>query len=255
MSILPPDQRPPEPPEPPPHADLDYRQPPPEPKIGHAPPIAGGGDGGRPQEPDYPPLPPAEGPGYGGEYSHPPPPSFTPAGFGDSFMGHMMGGGLPPHALRDVFSGPGQPGGSSSVGVLAPAHSDPFPQGGRASSMVFTGDKDHRFEYNHSPLSVEGQPNPGAIHMYNHAMARKDGVPPPPIPVPGQAWGSPSQLGAPPLPHGYVPHVNSTATIRGRGLPYWTTGNVKWQISDSGQKALWLCLRPDLDMHTQFVIT
>ncbi|XP_062236093.1 cyclin-dependent kinase 13 [Platichthys flesus] len=225
MSILPPDQRPPEPPEPPPHADLDYRQPPPEPKISHAPPIAsaGGGDGGRHPEQDYPPLPPTEGPGYGGEYSHPPPPSFTPAGFEDSFMGHMMGGGLPPHALRDVFSGQGQAGGSSAVGVLAPAHPNPFPPGGRAtgpSSMVFTGDIDHRFEYNHSPLSVEGQPNPGAIHMYNHAMARKDGVHPPPIPVPGQAWGSPSQLGAPPLPHGYVPHVNSTATIRGRGLPY-----------------------------------
>ncbi|KAI3355399.1 hypothetical protein L3Q82_018239 [Scortum barcoo] len=109
VSILPPDQRPPEPPEPPPHADLDYRQPPPEPKTGHAPPIAsaGGGDGGRPPEPDYPPLPTAEGPGYGGDYSHPPPPPFTPAGFGDGYMGHMLGAGLPPHALREVFSGPG----------------------------------------------------------------------------------------------------------------------------------------------------
>ncbi|XP_040922129.1 cyclin-dependent kinase 13 [Toxotes jaculatrix] len=227
VSILPPDQRPPEPPEPPPHADLDYRQPPPEPKAGHAPPIAssGGGDGGRPPEPDYPPLPTPEGPGYGGEYSHPPPPPFTPAGFGDSYMGHMLGGGLPPHALREVFSGPGQAAGSSSgAGVLAPAHPDPFPPGAGAtgpSSMVFTGDKDHRFEYNHSPLPVEGQPNPSAIHLYNHAMARKDGVPPPPpIPAPGQPWGSPSQVGAPPLPLGFVPHVNSTATIRGRGLPF-----------------------------------
>lgn len=227
VSILPPDQRPPEPPEPPPHADLDYRQPPPEPKTGHAPPIAsaGGGDGGRPPEPDYPPLPTAEGPGYGGDYSHPPPPPFTPAGFGDGYMGHMLGGGLPPHALREVFSGPGQAAGSSSAaGVLAPAHPDPFPPGPGAtgpSSMVFTGDKDHRFKYNHSPLPVEGQPNPSAIHLYNHAMARKDGVPPPPpIPAPGQPWGSPSQVGAPPLPLGFVPHVNSTATIRGRGLPF-----------------------------------
>uniref|UniRef100_A0A671WDR0 Cyclin dependent kinase 13 n=1 Tax=Sparus aurata TaxID=8175 RepID=A0A671WDR0_SPAAU len=199
VSILPPDQRPPEPPEPPPHADLDYRQPPPEPKT--------------------------EGPGYGGDYSHPPPPPFTPAGFGDGYMGHMLGGGLPPHALREVFSGPGQAAGSSSVaGVLAPAHPDPFPPGAGAtgsSSMVFTGDKDHRFKYNHSPLPVEGQPNPSAIHLYNHAMARKDGVPPPPpIPAPGQPWGSPSQVGAPPLPLGFVPHVNSTATIRGRGLPF-----------------------------------
>ncbi|XP_069552559.1 cyclin-dependent kinase 13 [Brachyistius frenatus] len=218
VSILPPDQRPPEPPEPPPHADLDYRQPPPEPKTGHAPPIAsaGGGDGGRPPEPDYPPLPTAEGSGYGGEYSHPPPPPFTPAGFGDSYMGHMMGGGLPPHALREVFSGPGAAAGSS-------AHPDPFPPGAGATGpggMMFAGDKDHRFEYNHSPLPVEAQPNPGALHLYNHAMARKDGGPPPPIPAPGQAWGSPSQVGAPPLPLGFVPHVNSTATIRGRGLPF-----------------------------------
>lgn len=221
MSILPPDQRPPEPPEPPPHADLDYRQPPPEPKTGIAPPIAsaGVGNGGRPPEPDYPPLPTAERPGYGAEYSHPP---FTPAGFGDSYIGHMLGGGLPPHSLREVFSAPGQAA-SSGAGVLAPAHPDPFPPGTGASgrsSMVFTGDKDHRFEYNHSPLPVEGQPNPSALHLYNHAMSRKDGVPPPPpIPAPGQPWGSPSQVGAPPLPLGFVPHVNSAA-IRGRGLPF-----------------------------------
>ncbi|KAM4533994.1 cyclin-dependent kinase 13 [Odontesthes bonariensis] len=214
VSILPPDQRPPEPPEPPPHADLDYRQPPPEPNAVHAPPIASasGGDGGRPPEPDYPPLPPAEGSGYGGEYSHPPPPPFAPAGFGDSYMGHMLGGGLPPHTLREVFSGPGHAATSST-------HSDPFPPGAATgpSSMVFTGDKDHRFEYNHSPLPVDGQHNPGAIHLYNHTMARKDGVPRPP---PGQPWGSPSQVGAPPLPLGFVPHVTSTATIRGRGLPF-----------------------------------
>ncbi|KAM9332095.1 cyclin-dependent kinase 13 [Pholidichthys leucotaenia] len=227
VSILPPDQRPPEPPEPPPHADLDYRQPPPEPKTGLAPPIAsgGGGDGGRPPEPDYPPLPTAEASGYGGEYGHPPPPPFTPAGFGDSYMGHMLGGGLPPHTLRDVFSGPGQaPSSSNAAGVLAPALPDHFPPGAGApapSNMVFSGDKDHRFEYNHSPLPVEGQPNPSAIHLYNHTMVRKDGVPPhPPIPAPGQPWGSPSQIGAPPLPLGFVPHVNSAATIRGRGLPF-----------------------------------
>ncbi|XP_075903439.1 cyclin-dependent kinase 13 isoform X2 [Nelusetta ayraudi] len=232
VSILPRDQRPPEPPEPPPHADLDYRQPPPEPKTGHAPPIASasGGDGGRPPEPDYPPLPTAEGPGYGSDYAHPPPPPFTAAGFRDGYMGHMLSGGLPPHALREVFSGPGQTaGGSSAANVLAPLHQEPFPQGAgaaaaaaaAASSMLFSGDIDHRFKYNHSPLPVEGPPNPSAIHMYNHTLVHKDGVPPlPPIPAPGPPWGSPSQMGAPPLPLGFVPHVNSTAAIRGRGLPF-----------------------------------
>ncbi|XP_068160260.1 cyclin-dependent kinase 13 isoform X2 [Antennarius striatus] len=229
VSILPPDQRPPEPPEPPPHADLDYRQPPPEPQAGHAPPLVstGGGDGGRPPEPDYPPLPTAEASAYGGDYSHPPPPPYTPVGYGEGYMGHMLGGGLPPHTLREVFASQGPPAGSSSAaGVLAPAHPDPFPPPGPPpgpGSMVFTGDKDHRFKYNHSPLPVEGHPTPGAIHLYNHAMPRKDAVPAPPLPLPapGQPWGgSPSQVGAPQLPLGFVQHVNSTATIRGRGLPF-----------------------------------
>ncbi|KAF6720550.1 Cyclin-dependent kinase 13 [Oryzias melastigma] len=187
VSILPPDQRPPEPPEPPPHADLDYRQPPPEPKPSHAPPMPPISDGVRPPEPDYPPLPPTEGPLYGGEYSHPPPPPFPPTGFADSYMGHMLGGGLMPHP-------------------------DPFPPAApapaRPANMVFSGDKDHRFEYNHSPLPVEAPPN--ALHLYNHATP----------PIPGQAWGSPSQIGAPPLPLGFVPQMNSTAAIRGRGLPF-----------------------------------
>ncbi|XP_061877015.1 cyclin-dependent kinase 13 [Entelurus aequoreus] len=209
MPILPPDQRPPEPPEPPPHADLDYRQPPPEPKNGHVPPIAsaGGGDGGRQSEPDYPPLPTAEGHGYGGDFSHPLPHPFTPVGFGDSFMGHLLSGGLPPQTLREVFSRP------SHSAPPVPAHPEPFPLPGTPvtgpSSMVFTGDKDHRFEY--SSLPVEGQPSMSALHLYNHAMVRKDGVPPPPL--------IPASPTPPPPPFGYV-HVNPTAAIRGRGLPY-----------------------------------
>ncbi|KAL0157052.1 hypothetical protein M9458_048298, partial [Cirrhinus mrigala] len=118
LSILPPDQRPPEPPEPPPCADLDYRQAP-ETKPALPPP-----------EPDYPPPPrPTEGPGYGADFSRPPPPPF---GYADSYLGHMMGGGMPPHP------------------PLAPEAA----AGAGGGSMVFSGDKDHRFEYNHSPLPV-----------------------------------------------------------------------------------------------------
>ncbi|KAK2869728.1 hypothetical protein Q8A67_024120 [Cirrhinus molitorella] len=177
LSILPPDQRPPEPPEPPPCADLDYRQAPEgKPAL---PSSAAPGEAPRPPEPDYPPPPrPTEGPGYGADFSRPPP----PFGYAESYLGHMMGGGMPPHP------------------PLAP---EAFAHGGAAGagggSMVFSGDKDHRFEYNHSPLPV----GPG---------------PPPP---PGQAWTSPSQSGAPPLPLGYVPHVNAAAAaLRGRGLPF-----------------------------------
>ncbi|XP_062335274.1 cyclin-dependent kinase 13 [Osmerus eperlanus] len=218
LPILPPNQRPPEPPEPPPQcADLDYRQPQ-EPQPG--PPIsasAGVGEGGRPPEPDYPPLPSAEGPGYVADYSRPPPPPFPPAGFGESYMDHMLAAGLPPHALREVFSATAPP--PSSASSSTSSLQEPYPPGGPGAGggMVFSGDKDHRFEYNHSPGQ---QPNPTSIHLYNHGIGRKEGGPPqPPGPPPGQSWASPSQAGAPPLPLGFVPHVNSAA-IRGRGLPF-----------------------------------
>ncbi|XP_076827503.1 cyclin-dependent kinase 13 [Brachyhypopomus gauderio] len=226
LSILPPDQRPPEPPEPPPCADLDYRQAP-EPKQS-LPPSAGVVEATRPPEPDYPPPPRgAEGPGYGADYSRPPPPPFPPAGYGDSYLSHMMAGGMPPHALREAFSG--------GVNVPAPTSAPPEPfahAGGAAAggvggasgggAMVFSGDKDHRFEYNHSPIPVESSSHHTSIHLYNPAIGQKDGGPLPPSippPPPGQAWSSPSRSGAPPLPLGYVPHLN-TAALRGRGLPY-----------------------------------
>uniref|UniRef100_A0A673JMV2 Cyclin-dependent kinase 13-like n=1 Tax=Sinocyclocheilus rhinocerous TaxID=307959 RepID=A0A673JMV2_9TELE len=109
-----------------------------------------------PGEAPRPPEPDylTEGPGYGPDFSRPPP-QF-------SYLGHMMH----PHP---------------------PLASEAFTH----SSMVFSGDQDHRFEYNHS------------------------GPPPPSVPPPGQAWTSPSQ----PLPLGFVPHVN-TAALRGRGLPF-----------------------------------
>ncbi|NP_001353758.1 cyclin-dependent kinase 13 [Danio rerio] len=142
LSILPPDQRPPEPPEPPPCADLDYRHAP-ESRPAEPP---------RPPEPDYPP----DGSGYGGDFGRPPPP-FPHAGFSDSYLGRMMGAGLPPHA---------------------PLGPEAFARGDHG--MVFSGDQDHRFEYNHGP-------------------------PPPP---PGQPWTSPSQS------------LGYAAALRGRGLPF-----------------------------------
>ncbi|XP_051970918.1 cyclin-dependent kinase 13-like [Xyrauchen texanus] len=179
MSILPPDQRPPEPPEPPPCADLDYRQAPePKPSL---PSSTAPGEAPRPPEPDYPPPPRPT------DYSRPPPPF---SGFTDSYLGHMMGGGMHPHTplAPETFPHGGVAGGGRGAG---------------GGCMVFSGDKDHRFEYNHSPLPVGPGPPPPSI------------LPPPP----GQAWTSPSQSGAPPLPLGYVSHVN-TAALRGRGLPY-----------------------------------
>ena len=124
---------------------------------------------------------------------------------------------LPPPALREVFSATAPP--PSSASSSTSSLQEPYPPGGPGAGggMVFSGDKDHRFEYNHSPGQ---QSNPTSIHLYNHAIGRKDGGPPqPPGPPPGQSWASPSQAVAQPLPLGFVPHVNSAA-IRGRGLPF-----------------------------------
>ncbi|XP_028826163.1 cyclin-dependent kinase 13 [Denticeps clupeoides] len=216
LPILPPDQRPPEPPEPPPPCeDLDYRQAPDTKPPLMPPGTVPTGDGPlRPPEPDYPLI--MEGAGYTGDYARPPMPPFAASGFGDSYLGHMMGGGLPPHALREVFGGSTTaPGASSSgsAGIQEPFHGGASGAGGGggSSSIIFSGDKDHRFEYNHSPLPMEGTPLPSSLHLYNHAIGRKDGAPPPPLPPP--------HPGAPPLPLGYVPHM-STASLRGRGLPF-----------------------------------
>uniref|UniRef100_W5N249 Cyclin dependent kinase 13 n=1 Tax=Lepisosteus oculatus TaxID=7918 RepID=W5N249_LEPOC len=226
LEILPPDQRPPEPPEPPPPAseDLDYRAERPPASDAH-----GGVKAALLQllsqssgpEPEYQPEGPyhAGGSDYRDGYGPVPPFSsgvYPPEGYGSSYLGggerasflSGLGGGLPSHSLREMFSG----------GAAAP-HSGsggrPLTPGGRgAAGMLFSGDKDHRFEYNHSPLPMLANSNAGGGHPYNHSLSRQDsmtaGGPPQP-----QAWGSPSQAYA----QGYRPHMN-TSTLRGRGLPY-----------------------------------
>ncbi|KAG5851096.1 hypothetical protein ANANG_G00089390 [Anguilla anguilla] len=146
--------------------------------------------------------------------------------FGASYLGGMLGGGLPAHSLREMFSHTPPPPSSSAGRPHTPGYQEPYPHGGPVATMgavgsglVFSGDKDHRFEYNHSPLPVEGHPHPASIHAYNHGLSRQDGLPPPLHPPPGQGWGSPSQPMVPPFPPGFMPHMN-TAAIRGRGLPF-----------------------------------
>uniref|UniRef100_A0A8C9V5W0 Cyclin dependent kinase 13 n=1 Tax=Scleropages formosus TaxID=113540 RepID=A0A8C9V5W0_SCLFO len=218
--ILPPDQRPPEPPEPPPPSeDLDYR---PTPEASSR---GGAGEGGGPREPDYPPPPHPPPP----QPEAPPPPAFAPVlpppppfpsafpaeGYSATYLGAM-----PPHTLRDMFRGPAPPPPPSGF-------QDPFPRGGPAAGAVFSGDKDHRFDFSHSPLPVEGIPHTVGVPGYNHTMNRQDCVLPPPLPLPphppphppGTGWGSPSHPAVPPFPPGFMPHMN-TAGLRGRGLPF-----------------------------------
>lgn len=220
LPILPPDQRPPEPPEPPPPSeDLDYRMAP-EPSGPPLPLQLHNSDGGAAPEPDYlpPPPPPQPEAPPPPSFAPLPPPPFPPSGFGPGYLG-----GLPPPSLRDMFvAAPAPPpssSSSSSSAVPPPGYQDPpFPHGGVG---LFSGDKDHRFEYNHSPLP-DGLAHPAGLHGYG--VGRQDGPPPPqlhPHP-PGQAWGSPSPshpAGAPPFPPGFLPHMNAAA-LRGRGLPF-----------------------------------
>ncbi|KAJ8375103.1 hypothetical protein SKAU_G00056830 [Synaphobranchus kaupii] len=233
--ILPPDQRPPEPPEPPPPTceDLDYRQAAGADcgsRVGLTPPVDGnnvmGGDGGQAPEPDYPPPPPPpqpaqpEAPSYSNDYTRD---GYPGDGFGASYLGGMLGGGLPSHSLREIFSHTPP---SSSACLHTPGYQESYPhsravapRGTANSSLVFSGDKDHRFEYNHSPLPVEGHRHPASIHAYNHGLSQQDGPPPPLPPHLGQGWGSPSQPMVPPFPPGFMSHMN-TAALRGRGLPF-----------------------------------
>ncbi|XP_023698077.2 cyclin-dependent kinase 13 [Paramormyrops kingsleyae] len=225
--ILPPNQRPPEPPEPPPSGeDLDYR-----PEGGQQLTSRGSDmDGSAPPEPDYPPPPCPPHPEL------PPPPSFAPvpppplplptlpfppAGYPAEAFGASYLGAVPPHALRDMFRSTAPP---PSAQQLPPGFPEAFPHGGVApahtgSSLMFSGDKDHRFEFNHSPLPMEGLPPPS----YNHSLSRADHVLPPPLPLPphrpAPGWGSPSQPSMAPFPPGFMPHMNAAA-LRGRGLPF-----------------------------------
>lgn len=103
------------------------------------------------------------------------------------------------------------------------------------SAMQFTGDKDHRFEYNRPvlpPLGSSGS-NPAAIpestnsanvplakklQNYGYVANRQENLAAS-GPLHGQNWGSPGRGAG--YPHAYSGHI-STPTIggRGRGLPY-----------------------------------
>ncbi|KAG5268912.1 hypothetical protein AALO_G00217840 [Alosa alosa] len=214
LPILPPDQRPPEPPEPPPHCeDLDYRQ---------------GSEIKQCHLPEYPPPLGVEGPSSEGDFLGPA--HFPSSSFPDGYLSHMMSGKIPVHTLRDAFCGihKQEP---IAAGTTVPQNSLPGGVTGVATAgsgggtnninrMVFSGDKDHRFEYSQSPVPVNGS---SSLQLYNHTISGKDGALPfPPSTVTshhGQAWESPSQSGAPPLPHGFAPHM-STASLRGQCPPF-----------------------------------
>ncbi|XP_027760771.1 cyclin-dependent kinase 13 isoform X5 [Empidonax traillii] len=96
--------------------------------------------------------------------------------------------------------------------------------------MLFSGDKDHRFEYSHGPIPVLGSSSdasagpesthslPSKMHNYSYGSNLQEnpsGI----SHMHGQTWTSPAQ--GPGYSQGYRGHISTSAVRgRGRGLPY-----------------------------------
>nr|XP_060637573.1 cyclin-dependent kinase 13 isoform X2 [Anolis sagrei ordinatus] len=101
-----------------------------------------------------------------------------------------------------------------------------------AGPMLFSGDKDHRFEYSHGPITVlgnSGDTSTGSGSESTHSLSSKmqnysyaSNLQEPPSSVGhmhGQTWTSPAQ--GPGYSQGYRGHISTSAVRgRGRGLPY-----------------------------------
>ncbi|XP_040521789.1 cyclin-dependent kinase 13 isoform X4 [Gallus gallus] len=262
--ILPPDQRPPEPPEPPPltDEDLDYRT-----ENQHLP-ITNSSSGTDPhagvkaallqllaqhqaqattEEPvqtsvDYQARDSyVAGPDYKDNFGSS---TFSSAHYGGS---DGIGSGSSGALERRSFLGNSdiQPldnystASSHSGGAPPPsAFSESFPSSVtgygdiylNAGPMLFSGDKDHRFEYSHGPISVLGNSRdasvgpesthslPTKMHNYSYGSNLQEnpgGI----SHMHGQTWTSPAQ--GPGYSQGYRGHISTSAVRgRGRGLPF-----------------------------------
>lgn len=99
-----------------------------------------------------------------------------------------------------------------------------------AGPVLFSGDKDHRFEYSHGPIPVLGSSSdastgPESTHslptkMHNYSYGSNLQENPTGIShMHGQTWTSPAQ--GPGYSQGYRGHISTSAVRgRGRGLPY-----------------------------------
>ncbi|CAH6808772.1 Cdk13 [Phodopus roborovskii] len=252
--ILPPDQRPPEPPEPPPvtDEDLDYRT-----ENQHVPttsssltdPHAGvkaallqllaqhqpQDDPKREGGIDYPTSDYKDN--FGSSFSAAPYVSSDGLGSSSaaapleprSFIGNSDIQSLENYSTASSHSG-GPP--------QASAFSESFPSSVagygdiylNAGPMLFSGDKDHRFEYSHGPIAVltnsndpstgpeSTHPLPAKMHNYNYGGNLQENPGGPSL-MHGQTWTSPAQ--GPGYSQGYRGHISTSAGRgRGRGLPY-----------------------------------
>ncbi|XP_064908066.1 cyclin-dependent kinase 13 isoform X6 [Columba livia] len=261
--ILPPDQRPPEPPEPPPltDEDLDYRT-----ENQHLPITNSSGTDphagvkaallqllaqhqaqATTEEPvqtsvDYQARDSyVSGPDYKDNFGSS---SFSSAHYGSS---DGIGSGSSGALERRSFLGSSEiqsldnysTASSHSGGAPPPsAFSESFPSSVtgygdiylNTGPMLFSGDKDHRFEYSHGPIPVLGSSGdasagpegthslPTKMHNYSYGSNLQEnpgGI----SHMRGQTWTSPAQ--GPGYSQGYRGHISTSAVRgRGRGLPY-----------------------------------
>ncbi|XP_061853426.1 cyclin-dependent kinase 13 isoform X5 [Colius striatus] len=256
--ILPPDQRPPEPPEPPPltDEDLDYRT-----ENQHLPVTNSSGTDphagvkaallqllaqhqaqATTEEPvqtsvDYQARDSyVTGPDYKDNFGSS---SFSSAHYGSSDgIGSGSSGALERRSFlgnSDIQSLDNYSTASSHSGAAPPpsAFSESFPSSVtgygdiylNAGPMLFSGDKDHRFEYSHGPIPVLGSSGeasagpesaralPAKLHGYGYGSALPDSH------LHGHTWTSPAQ--GPAYSQGYRGHISTSAVRgRGRGLPF-----------------------------------
>ncbi|KAM9308033.1 cyclin-dependent kinase 13 [Gastrophryne carolinensis] len=94
-----------------------------------------------------------------------------------------------------------------------------------ASSMLFSGDKDHRFEYSPNPVTLgnnlsaglDSHTMPTKIHNFSYStnVPENPGLP---SLMHRPAWASPHH--APPFSQGHAGHMGTYVRGRGRGLPF-----------------------------------
>ncbi|XP_075068647.1 cyclin-dependent kinase 13 [Mixophyes fleayi] len=248
--ILPPDQRPPEPPEPPPvgEEDLDYRterQQIQSTSMSSCDPPTGVKSALLQITTQHqPPEEETDNTDYTGRSSFVKAPD-CPEDFGQSFLpttyssdrASTMSTAIlerhPESQPIDNYSAP-----SSQISNRLPAHSafpEPFCNSAAtyrdsylgASSMLFSGDKDHRFEYSPSPSVHLGNRNlsagldshtlPTKMHNFSYStnVPEHPGLP---AMMHRPAWASPHQGPAFPQEHGG--HMGTYVRGRGRGLPF-----------------------------------
>ncbi|XP_071417681.1 cyclin-dependent kinase 13 isoform X3 [Pithys albifrons albifrons] len=256
--ILPPDQRPPEPPEPPPltDEDLDYRT-----ENQHLP-LSNSSSGTDPhagvkaallqllaqhqaqataEEPAQPSVDYQARDSYGTAPDYKDSfgaPSFPPAcysgsdGIGSGSAGVLERRGFLGNSDMQPLDNYSTASSHSGAAPAPPAFAESFPGSVAAygdlylgaGPLLFSGDKDHRFEYSHGPIPVLGSGDAPAapdakVHGYPFGSGLQDG-PGAMGHLHGQSWASPAPAPAPAqgYPQGYRPHIATRG--RGRGLPY-----------------------------------